>query len=62
MKRIKAKNATVVNGIILLGEFSMRLWNAVTKPFENIHRIFPTQQIEVGKMIDVCKKIPNVKK
>ncbi|WP_297569147.1 nucleotidyltransferase domain-containing protein [uncultured Anaerovibrio sp.] len=40
----------------------MRLWNAVAKPFKNIHRIFPTQQIEVGKMIDVCKKIPNVKR
>ena len=40
----------------------MRLWNAVTKPFKNIHRIFPTQQIDIGKMIDVCKKFQMLKK
>jgi len=40
----------------------MKLWNAVAKPFKNIHRIFPTQQVEIAKMIDVCKNIPNVKR
>ena len=40
----------------------MKLWNAVTKPFKNIHRIFPTQQNEIVKMIDVCKNIPNIKR
>lgn len=33
----------------------MKLWNAVAKPFKNIHRIFPTQQVEIAKMINVCK-------
>ena len=40
----------------------MKLWNAVAKPFKNIHRIFPTQQVEIAKMIDVCKNIDNVKR
>ena len=40
----------------------MKLWNAVAKPFKNIHRIFPTQQAEIAKMIDVCKAIPNIKR
>lgn len=40
----------------------MKLWNAVAKPFKNIHRIFPTQQTEIAKMIEVCKKIPNIKR
>lgn len=37
-------------------------WLAVTKPFKNINRIFPTQQADIAKMIDVCKKIPNIRK
>lgn len=37
-------------------------WRAFTKPFLNINKIFPTQQEDVGKMIEVCKKIPNIKK
>jgi predicted nucleotidyltransferase len=40
----------------------MKLWNVVAKPFKNIHRIFPTQQVEIAKMIDVCKNIANVKR
>ena len=40
----------------------MRLWNAVTTPFKNIHRIFPTQQAEIAKMIEVCKKLPHIKR
>lgn len=37
-------------------------WLAVTKPFKNINHIFPTQQADVARMIDVCKEIPNIKK
>lgn len=40
----------------------MKLWNAVAKPFKNIHRIFPTQQTEISKMIETCKGIPTVKR
>ncbi len=37
-------------------------WRAFVKPFLNINKIFPTQQADIRKMIDVCKKIPNIKK
>ena len=38
------------------------MWLAVTKPFKNINRIFPTQQADIQKMIEVCKNDKNIKK
>ena len=38
------------------------MWNAVTKPFRNIHRIFPTKQQAVYDLIEVCRKDSNIKK
>ena len=35
---------------------------SVAKPFLNINKIFPTQQEAVAEMIEVCKKIPNIRK
>ncbi|SFI01167.1 Nucleotidyltransferase domain-containing protein [Selenomonas ruminantium] len=35
---------------------------ASVKPFLNRNRIFPTQQEAVAEMIEVCKKIPNIRK
>ena len=32
----------------------IELWRAFAKPYQNITRIFPTQQADVGQMIDVC--------
>ena len=40
----------------------MGMWNVFTKPYQNITRIFPTQQADVGRMIDVCKDDPNIQK
>ena len=38
------------------------MWNAVTKPFQNIHRIFPLKQKAVYDLIEVCRKDSNIKK
>ena len=35
---------------------------SVAKLFLNINKIFPTQQEAVAEMIEVCKKIPNIRK
>ena len=37
-------------------------WRAFAKPYQNITRIFPTQQADVGRMIDVCKDDANIQK
>jgi len=38
------------------------VWHIFAKPYQNITRIFPTQQADVGRMIDVCKNDPNIRK
>lgn len=38
------------------------MWKAVTKPFMNIEKINPQQQPAVAKMVELCKKDPNIKK
>lgn len=38
------------------------MWNAVTKPFRNIHRIFPLKQKAVYDLIEVCRQDSNIKK
>ena len=40
----------------------MATWGTFAKPYQNITRIFPTQQADVGRMIDVCRDNPNIKK
>ena len=38
------------------------MWNAVTEPFRNIHRIFPLKQKAVRDLIEVCRQDSNIKK
>ena len=39
------------------------MWRAVAKPyFYNINKIFPTKQKYVSKLVEECKKDPNVKR
>lgn len=38
------------------------VWHIFAKPYQNITRIFPTQQSDVGRMIDVCRNDPNIRK
>ena len=38
------------------------MWLAVTKPFKNINKIFPTKQKDIRQMVEVCKKDKNIKK
>ena len=38
------------------------MWKAVAKPFMNIEKIHPHQQEAVGKMVELCKHDPNIKR
>ena len=38
------------------------MWKAVAKPFMNIEKIHPYQQEAVGKMVELCKQDPNIKR
>ena len=38
------------------------MWKAVAKPFMNIEKIHPHQQEAVGKMVELCKQDPNIKR
>ena len=38
------------------------MWKAVAKLFMNIEKIHPHQQEAVGKMVELCKQDPNIKR